>query len=107
MLNEVDIISTVIHFLEEAFCGLIQKEITLIGTGLEMYMSITEDFELSSVQTHITLLGWTTMTLAGFIYCLFPRVAQSILCKIQLALTILLKMLPIQVPMDRALGGRL
>jgi cbb3-type cytochrome oxidase subunit 1 len=57
-----------------------------IGTGLGMYMSITQDFGLSSVHTHITLLGWTTMTLAGFIYYLFPRVAQSALCKIQFIL---------------------
>ena len=57
-----------------------------IGTGLGMYMSITQDFELSSVHTHITLLGWTTMTLAGVIYYLFPKVAQSILCKIQFIL---------------------
>ena len=57
-----------------------------IGTALGMYMSITEDFGLSSVHTHITLLGWTTMTLAGFIYYLFPKVAQSALCKIQFIL---------------------
>lgn len=57
-----------------------------IGTALGMYMSITEDFNLSSVHTHITLLGWTTMTLAGFIYYLFPKVAQSSLGKIQFVL---------------------
>jgi hypothetical protein len=57
-----------------------------IGTALGMYMSITEDFGLSSVHTHITLLGWTTMTLAGLIYYLFPKVAQSALCKIQFIL---------------------
>ena len=57
-----------------------------IGTALGMYMSITKDFSLSSVHTHITLLGWTTMTLAGFIYYLFPKVAQSALCKIQFIL---------------------
>lgn len=58
----------------------------LIGTGLGVYMSISEDFELSSVHTHITLLGWSTMTLAGLIYFLFPKVTQSILCKIQFVL---------------------
>ena len=57
-----------------------------IGTALGMYISITEDFGLSSVHTHITLLGWTTMTLAGLIYHLFPKVAQSALCKIQFIL---------------------
>ena len=42
-----------------------------IGTALGMYMSITEDFDLSSVHTHISLIGWTTMTLAGIIYYIF------------------------------------
>ena len=58
----------------------------LIGTGLGIYMSISEDFELSAVHTHILLLGWTTMTLAGLIYSIFPKVAKSILCKIQFVL---------------------
>jgi hypothetical protein len=53
-----------------------------IGTALGMYMSITKDFGLSSVHTHITLLGWTTMTLAGLIYHIFPMLARNILCKI-------------------------
>ena len=52
----------------------------LIGTALGMYMSITGDFELSSVHTHISLIGWTTMTLAGVIYSIFPKMAQSFLC---------------------------
>ena len=57
-----------------------------IGTVLGMYMSITEDFELSSVHTHIALVGWTTMALSGLIYYLFPKAAQSALCKIQFVL---------------------
>ena len=57
-----------------------------IGTALGMYMSITEEFGLSPVHTHITLLGWTTMTLAGLIYHLFPKAARSVLCKIQFIL---------------------
>lgn len=53
-----------------------------IGTVVGMYMSITEDFGLSSLHTHILLLGWTTMTLAGLIYHIFPTITRSILCKI-------------------------
>ena len=34
----------------------------------------------------ILLLGWTTMTLAGLIYSIFPKVAKSILCRIQFVL---------------------
>ena len=58
----------------------------LIGTFLGMYMSITGDFDLESVHTHVTLLGWTTMTLAGIIYHLFPEAAKSALCKIEFIL---------------------
>jgi len=57
-----------------------------IGTALGMYMSIVEEFALSSVHTHISLLGWTTMTLAGIIYHIFPKMEKSILCKIQFVL---------------------
>lgn len=58
----------------------------LIGTALGMYMSITEHMGLSSVHTHLLLLGWTTMTLAGIIYHTFPTLARSVLCKIQFIL---------------------
>ena len=58
----------------------------LIGTVLGMYMSIVEDFALSSVHTHISLLGWTTMTLAGIIYHIFQNLTKSVLCKIQFIL---------------------
>ena len=57
-----------------------------IGTALGMFMLNTDDFGLSSVHTHITLLGWTTTTLAGLIYHLFPKAARSALCKIQFIL---------------------
>ena len=54
-----------------------------IGTALGMYISIVGDFILSTVHTHVSLLGWTTMTLAGIIYHTFPKMTQSVLCKIQ------------------------
>lgn len=53
-----------------------------IGTAVGMYMSITEDFGLSSLHTHILLMGWTTMTLAGLIYHIFPTLTRSVLCRI-------------------------
>jgi hypothetical protein len=58
----------------------------LIGTAFGMYMSIVHDFALSSVHTHISLLGWTTMTLAGVIYHTFPDLTKSVLSKIQFVL---------------------
>ncbi|RJR39476.1 MAG: cytochrome-c oxidase [Desulfobacteraceae bacterium] len=54
----------------------------LIGTALAMYMAISGDYGLSTVHTHLLLMGWTTMTLAGLIYHLFPAAARSGLCKI-------------------------
>jgi hypothetical protein len=50
-----------------------------IGMALGMDMLIVGDFELSSVHTHVLLLGWTTMTLAGLIYYVFLRAAKTIL----------------------------
>jgi hypothetical protein len=58
----------------------------LIGTALAMYMAISGDYALSSVHTHLLLMGWTTMTLAGVICHLFPTIARSVLCKIQFIL---------------------
>ena len=55
----------------------------LIGMVLGMYMSIAFDFAMSSVHSHVSLLGWTTMTLAGILYNTFPVMMQSVLCKIQ------------------------
>jgi hypothetical protein len=54
----------------------------LVGTALGMYISITSNFALNSVHTHISLLGWTTMTLVGLIYHNFQNLEKSILCKI-------------------------
>jgi len=54
-----------------------------IGTALGMYISIVGEFMLSTVHSHVSLLGWTTMTLAGIIYYTFPKMTQSVLCKIQ------------------------
>jgi len=54
-----------------------------IGTALGMYISIVGEFVLSSVHSRVSLLGWTTMTLAGIIYHTFPKMTQSLLCKIQ------------------------
>ncbi|MGE5358917.1 MAG: hypothetical protein ACM3NQ_07835 [Bacteroidales bacterium] len=42
-----------------------------------MLMAIRHDFSLVSVHTHIALLGWTTMAIAGGVYVLFPRCANT------------------------------
>ncbi|MDG5789084.1 cytochrome-c oxidase [Evansella sp. AB-P1] len=54
----------------------------VIGVILGYYMSISNAYHLTGVHAHINLLGWTSMTLAGIIYALFPKTESSILGKI-------------------------
>jgi cbb3-type cytochrome oxidase subunit 1 len=53
-----------------------------IGLILGLGMSIATNFALSSVHTHILLLGWTTMALAGFVYILMPGCGRNRLAKL-------------------------
>lgn len=45
-------------------------------------MSMEHAFELMPVHAHLNLLGWTALTLAGIIYHLFPKAAETTLAKI-------------------------
>ncbi|TWI59189.1 cytochrome-c oxidase [Halalkalibacter nanhaiisediminis] len=54
----------------------------VIGVLLGYYMSVTHSYQFAGVHVHINLLGWTSMTLAGIIYTLFPQTQRSILGKI-------------------------
>jgi hypothetical protein len=45
-------------------------------------MSVAHAYNQTRVHVHINLLGWTSMTLAGILYTLFPRAESSILGKI-------------------------
>jgi hypothetical protein len=49
----------------------------MLGLVLGIAMAASHQFELRPVHTHVHLLGWVTMALAGVIYCVFPRVAAS------------------------------
>ncbi|WP_349409439.1 cbb3-type cytochrome c oxidase subunit I [Pseudalkalibacillus sp. SCS-8] len=53
-----------------------------IGALMGMFMSMTHNFSLTPVHAHLNLLGWTALTLAGIIYHLFPKAAESTLAKI-------------------------
>jgi cbb3-type cytochrome oxidase subunit 1 len=48
-----------------------------IGTLLGFYMSIAHSYTLTPVHVHINLLGWTSLTLAGIIYHIFPESAGN------------------------------
>lgn len=54
----------------------------VIGVSLGYYMSVAHAYNLTGVHAHVNLLGWTSMTLAGIIYTLFPNAETSILGKI-------------------------
>ncbi|MCD8511711.1 MAG: cbb3-type cytochrome c oxidase subunit I [Bacillus sp. (in: Bacteria)] len=58
----------------------------VVGVTMGLYMSMTYNFQFTGVHAHINLLGWTSMTLAGLIYFLFPKAAESILGKIHFVL---------------------
>ncbi|CAM3482394.1 hypothetical protein GCM10009865_30830 [Aeromicrobium ponti] len=47
------------------------------GVLLGYYMSSTHSYLLAPVHVHINLLGWTSLTLAGILYYLFPSLAEK------------------------------
>ncbi|MFZ3103000.1 MAG: DUF2871 family protein [Desulfitobacteriaceae bacterium] len=53
----------------------------LIGLALGMFMSITKDFKLSSLHTHILVLGWALFAVIGIIHQLFPKASETVLAK--------------------------
>ncbi|BBL70600.1 cbb3-type cytochrome c oxidase subunit I [Methylogaea oryzae] len=54
----------------------------LLGLALGMYMGASESFVLRPVHTHLNLLGWATLALAGLVYSVFPQTARSRLAAI-------------------------
>lgn len=52
-----------------------------VGILLGYYMSISHNYELTPVHVHINLLGWTSLTLAGILYYLFPSFSNHKLAK--------------------------
>lgn len=44
----------------------------LIGVVMGVVMGMSNNFSLSSVHSHISLLGWATMSIAGIVYILVP-----------------------------------
>ncbi|OME93593.1 MULTISPECIES: cytochrome-c oxidase [Paenibacillus] len=49
----------------------------VLGILLGMYMSISHSYDYASVHTHVNLLGWASLALAGVIYVLFPAAGES------------------------------
>jgi cbb3-type cytochrome oxidase subunit 1 len=53
----------------------------VVGVCFGMFMSITHKFEFASVHAHINLVGWVSLALAGLVYSVFPKAADSRLGK--------------------------
>jgi len=49
----------------------------MIGLGLGMYVAISKQYLLMTVHSHLALLGWVTMALAGFAYMAAPGCTSS------------------------------
>jgi heme/copper-type cytochrome/quinol oxidase subunit 1 len=49
----------------------------LVGLVLGLAMAIGKDFSLMSVHSHVLLLGWATLAIAGVVYLVVPRCAGS------------------------------
>src|SRR5512144_2120055 len=54
----------------------------LVGAVLGVAMGASENFALRSVHSHVSLLGWTTLALAGLIYRAFPEAGASRLARV-------------------------
>ncbi len=54
----------------------------MVGAGLGLTMGISADFALSSVHSHILLLGWATMAICGILYLVLPGCARTRLATI-------------------------
>ena len=49
----------------------------VVGLGLGLAMGISGNLSLYSVHSHVSLLGWATMALAGIVYLVMPGCARS------------------------------
>jgi hypothetical protein len=54
----------------------------LIGVAMGIAMGASRDFTLRPVHAHVNLLGWTTLTLSGIIYTIFPQAGTTLLARI-------------------------
>jgi predicted acyltransferase len=48
----------------------------LVGLVMGLAMAISKDRALTSVHSHVLLLGWATMAISGIVYIVEPRCAK-------------------------------
>ena len=63
---------------------LLRLSAVYLATGgfIGMYMGVTKDFLLCSVHTHVALLGWLGLTVAGLVYTALPACGVGLLARI-------------------------
>ena len=49
----------------------------VLGLGMGMAMAVSGDHTLSSVHSHLSLLGWATMAITGLVYLVLPDCAGN------------------------------
>jgi len=54
----------------------------LVGLVMGLIMAMSHDWTLVSVHSHMLLLGWVTMAIAGVVYILEPRCANRKLARV-------------------------
>jgi hypothetical protein len=54
----------------------------VVGAALGLVMGISGEFRLASVHTHLLLLGWASLALAGLVYHWYPQAAATRLARI-------------------------
>ena len=53
-----------------------------VGAALGLGMGIAQNFALVPVHTHLLLLGWASLALAGLVYHLYPAAAATRLARV-------------------------
>ncbi|MGG4220997.1 hypothetical protein ABEW32_22560 [Paenibacillus jamilae] len=53
-----------------------------LGMLLSVIIGVSDDYSLSPIQSHIHLLGWTTLGIIGLIYVAFPALSATVLARI-------------------------
>jgi hypothetical protein len=53
----------------------------LVGGVLGLAMGISGKFQLASVHTHLLLLGWASLALAGLVYHWYPQASATRLAR--------------------------
>lgn len=60
----------------------------LVGEGMGIYVGMVQDFMLSPVHAHLTLLGWVTLAVYGILNRAYSQLATSRLAGAQAVLAI-------------------